>query len=353
MSSTAPSPFTVSVDQISPREWEQWLEGFEDASVYQTRQFGVACWDERQLSHLVLRREGRVVAMAQIRIIKVPLLDRGVAFIRWGPLMRRRGAGFDEQVMRQMTAALCQEYVVRRGLLLRVIPNLFENDPGAETIRSHWLSLGFKPNHRVHHYHTARVDLSPDLDTLRANLQSRWRSYLKNAEKAGFIVTMDCGDDQYERFARMYHELMARKHFETGVDIEDFRQVQRTLPAASKMQVLVCQKDGVDLNALVVSAHGDTGIYLLAATSDEGLKTRGAYLLQWRAMEHLKQQGFRWYDLGGMNPDRNPGVYQFKSGLGGAECSHLGCFELSGHWLSTASVALGEKLRALKRRAKP
>ena len=49
---------------------------------------------------------------------------------------------------------------------------------------------------------------------------------------------------------------------------------------------------------LVASAMGDSAIYLLGATSDEGLKSKGAYLLQWTLIKWLKECGFKWYDSG-------------------------------------------------------
>ena len=53
---------------------------------------------------------------------------------------------------------------------------------------------------------------------------------------------------------------------------------------------------------LVASAMGDSAIYLLGATSDDGLNSKGAYLLQWTLIQWLKENGIRWYDLGGIDP---------------------------------------------------
>jgi lipid II:glycine glycyltransferase (peptidoglycan interpeptide bridge formation enzyme) len=115
------------------------------------------------------------------------------------------------------------------------------------------------------------------------------------------------------------------------------------------MRVFLADKEGKVYNALVVAAAGDTGIYLLAATSDAGLKSKGAHLLQWRAIEWLKSQGYRWYELGGINPEKNPGVFQFKNGLGGEDVHQVGVFESSGSTLSRACVRAGEQLRAAAR----
>jgi lipid II:glycine glycyltransferase (peptidoglycan interpeptide bridge formation enzyme) len=118
------------------------------------------------------------------------------------------------------------------------------------------------------------------------------------------------------------------------------------------MRIFLCEKDGQTLNAIVVSALGDSGIYLLGATSEEGLKPRGAYLLQWRALQWLKERGCRWYDLGGINPETNPGVFHFKSGLGGKDVRQLPALELSGNWMSTFCVRAAENGRSLVHKLK-
>ena len=81
------------------------------------------------------------------------------------------------------------------------------------------------------------------------------------------------------------------------------------------MQIMICEDRGAPVAGLVVSAIGGSAIYLLGATSDDGLKSKGAYLLQWNMIQWLKQNGVRWYDLGGIDPEANRGVYSFKKGI--------------------------------------
>jgi lipid II:glycine glycyltransferase (peptidoglycan interpeptide bridge formation enzyme) len=76
------------------------------------------------------------------------------------------------------------------------------------------------------------------------------------------------------------------------------------------------------------------------------MKAKGSYLLQWRMMQWLRQRGCRWYDLGGINPQRNPGVYHFKSGFGGQEVLQCGCLEASRSVLSLSCVRAAEGIKA-------
>jgi lipid II:glycine glycyltransferase (peptidoglycan interpeptide bridge formation enzyme) len=93
-------------------------------------------------------------------------------------------------------------------------------------------------------------------------------------------------------------------------------------------------------------------VYLLGATGDDGLKAKGSYLLQWRLLERLKEVGCHWYDLGGIDPKSNPGVYHFKQGLSGDEAVEIGPYDAHGSLLSRLTADFGERLRRLAERTR-
>jgi lipid II:glycine glycyltransferase (peptidoglycan interpeptide bridge formation enzyme) len=158
---------------------------------------------------------------------------------------------------------------------------------------------------------------------LRRNLDKKWRNQLTRSEKNGLTVVAGTGTDEYRRFCRIYKQMQERKAFESTVDIEEFGRIQEDLPETQRMQIMICEQEGVPVAGMVSSNMGDSAIYLLGATSDKGLNSKGAYLLQWALMQRLKENGSKWYDLGGIDPERNPGVYHFKSGLSGTDVSQL------------------------------
>jgi lipid II:glycine glycyltransferase (peptidoglycan interpeptide bridge formation enzyme) len=348
--SFAESKFTIKVDGINAVQWHALLQQFDDAGIYQTWTYGAVHWSPGQLSHITLERDGEVIAMVQLRIIHVPLIKKGIAYIRSGPVCRRRNEPFNQAALREIIKAVKDEYVDRRGLVLRMIPSVFESDPFAESFRSNLAAFGLKRNDEVRTYRTVRLDLTPSLQELRRRLSPKWRNKLNGAERNALTIREGASADLYDEFMTAYQEMMARKKFDTTVDVAEFKEIQTQLPDKFKMQVFLCENDGKILNALVVSAIGDTAVYLLGATSDEGLKLKGAYLLQWRAIQWLKERGCRWYDLGGIDPVQNPGVYEFKSGFSGEETSQLGTFELSTNWTSSVCVAATEQLQSVVRK---
>lgn len=313
----------IEVDRVTPAEWTEMLDLFQDANLYQTWSYGEIRWGEKNLSHLVLRRNGEIGGMAQLRIIRPANLNFGIAYLRWGPLCHRRGRELDPETIRCMARALQQEYVGKRGLLLRVLPNAFVGSPRAELFQDAFSGFTTESFTVQKMYRTFILDLTPPIEELRRKLDKKWRNQLTRSEKNGLKVVVGNGPDEYRLFCRMYNQMRKRKAFETTVDVEEFGRMQKCLPQSHRMRVLICAQEGIPVAGLVASAMGNSAIYLLGATGDNGLNSKGAYLLQWTLVQWLKQNGFEYYDLGGIDPERNPGVFHFKSGLSGSDVSHI------------------------------
>jgi lipid II:glycine glycyltransferase (peptidoglycan interpeptide bridge formation enzyme) len=146
--------------------------------------------------------------------------------------------------------------------------------------------------------------------------------------------------------------MRTRKSFDTTVDVNEFARIQETLPESQRMRVLVCESEGVPIAGLVVSRIGNSAIYLLGATGDEGIKAKGAYLLQWTMIQWLKESGVRWYDLGGIDPVGNPGVYSFKKGFSGNDVCQLAPVTASESAVSSFIVKAGYALQRTVRKYK-
>jgi lipid II:glycine glycyltransferase (peptidoglycan interpeptide bridge formation enzyme) len=68
--------------------------------------------------------------------------------------------------------------------------------------------------------------------------------------------------------------------------------------------------------------------------------------LIWEQIQWLKDHGIRFFDLGGIDPEANPGGYRFKSGLSGRDVRHIGEFEACAGGLSRRLVHGAERARA-------
>jgi hypothetical protein len=338
--------FTVEIDRVTESEWSRLLDRFADASLYQTWAYGAVRWGAGQLSHLILRRNGMPVAMAQVRIVQLPVVKAGVAYLRWGPVCTLKNESWDPAVWRAVNEALIDEYVRRRRLTLSVLPWMFNQDPAAAEASALAREMGFVNVGSTNVYQSLRVDLRPSLEAIRTKLAHKWRNQLNAGERNNLEVGEGTSSALYREFAALYREMMARKRFDTSVNIDEFERIQERLPDSQKLMIFIARGTaGVALSGLVASTIGTTGIYLLGATGDAGMKAKSSYVLQWNAIRHLKQLGCEWYDLGGINVAANPGVYHFKQGMGGEEVLHVGRYDRHENALSKLAVNALERLR--------
>ena len=336
------SRYRTEVDNVTEQEWSELGGHFEDASLYQTWAYGSIRWGEKNLSHIVLKDGDDPVAIAQLRIVRPKGIKAGVAYLRWGPLCHSRTRGLDADVVRAMADALRKEYTDRRGLCLEIVPHAFAESRRADVFQGAFEQYQRKSVVGTEKYRTFLLDLSPPLDDVRRTLHRRWRGYLNAAERNELRVSEGDDLERYGAFCRLYAQMWRRKRFWTGVHVEEFARIQERLPQFERMKIFLCEHKGSPVAALVCSAMGDTGIYLLGASIDADMRLKASYLLHWNVIKWLKNSGIRYYDLGGIDPTENPGGYQFKRGLSGVDVSHISPLVACDNGLSMAFAKAGQ-----------
>jgi lipid II:glycine glycyltransferase (peptidoglycan interpeptide bridge formation enzyme)/glycosyltransferase involved in cell wall biosynthesis len=315
--------FQVEVDKVTELEWSLLISRFADANIYQTWAYASIRWGDNNLSHLVLKRDGEVVGIAQLRIIRPAPLRFGIAYLRWGPLCHVRERGLSPDVVRAMMSALREEYSQKRGLYLEIMPNAFVGSARADVFQSATGQFVSRPTLSQEKYRTLLLELTLPLEQLRKNLDRKWRNHLNASERNGLQIIQGTTLADYSAFTELYARMWGRKKFKTSVSVEEFGRIQDRLPQEQRMMVFQCLHQGRPIAAVVCPAIGESAIYLLGASVEEGMKLGASYLLQWTAIRWSKDKGSRYYDLGGIDPLENPGVYNFKKGLSGADVSHM------------------------------
>lgn len=345
--------YSVSVDGMDHNAWTEILCQFNDTSVFQTWSYGKERCGEENLSHIVLRRDGHLLAAAQVMLLRTPFFGLGAAFVHWGPLWHPQGSEACQEDLLRFLHALRDEYAVKRKLLVRLVPRDFEDESGsfAQLVAQE----GYRPARHLRPKKTIIVDLAPSIQDLRKNLSHGWRQSLNRAERSNLEIRIVTNDSVCETFPAVFGEMHRRQKFVGGENITPVMNVQRDLPEHLKTKFFMCYYEGQAVAGMGCSPLGDTAFCWVAAASQEGLQLRAAQLVWWRAVEHVKEQGFRQIDLGGSDEERVPGPTRFKRMLAGreyVEVTFAGPFEA---WSSPASVTvvhLGEwareKLHATK-----
>lgn len=320
--------YTAEFDTVNKHEWYNIIAQFSDSNIYQTWSYDAVRCGEDNISHFTLHSANKIVAAAQARIVRIPVLGLGAAYIRWGPLWQLRNQNADPTVFRMAVRALRNEYVCRRGLILRIFPVLYDND--SNSFNNTLLTEGYTPTPEESSQRTLILDIQPPIEEVRKNLKQKWRNCLNRAERNQLELIEGTEDSLFVDFIGIYRELLRRKKFPEPNDINEFRMIQRELPTKFKMGIFLCRSNGLSSAGAICTAIGETGIYLFGATNGQGMKNKGSYLAQWKAIQWMKNNGCRYYNLNGINPLINPGSYHFKAGISGKsgkDVHYLGRFD--------------------------
>jgi len=329
--------YLAEIDQISEQNWNKALSAFDDATVYQSWAYGAV--RSGRASRLVLRKDGEIVGLAQMRLYIAPIVRSGLAYLHWGPLWRKRGKDPDIGVLSKIVCAVRDEYAIRRGLYLWVRPAFYDIEEGAAEVArviSESQLVRLDTGGRV-----LCMDLRASIEHLRRGLAQKWRNQLNAAERNGLTIATGTGEDLLEAFVSIHAEMATRKRLSYGNSMREFVHIFRALPTSIRPSVVLCRRESQLLAGAVISTLGSMGIYLFGATSNNGLQLKASNLVQWHCVRVLKELGALRYDLTSINPERNPGTYHFKAGLcgkNGGEARPIGEYEFSGSRLSTGLI---------------
>ncbi|MCH8822883.1 MAG: peptidoglycan bridge formation glycyltransferase FemA/FemB family protein [Planctomycetes bacterium] len=319
----------LTVKSIDRKQWLTLVKRFSDFSYRQDWVYANALAERRRAIsvNVVIEGDGELLGLANVRVKNVPLGLGGLAYVSWGPIVWQDKSDHHSRYFLCMNA-LRDEFVKRRNLLLRVdIQPALREPILSENINAPLAEIGFTRATNVQQERTLIVDLNYPEETLRSQLAQKWRNCLNQAQRNGLTIRTGNSSEIMQEFSELFNTFIKHKQFSVDLDAEFFASVQQSNDHACRFDVALAEINGHVVAGEVTSMLGDTCIYLLGATEKEGLKTKASYMLQWNAITTAKERGFRWYDLGGIDPITNPGVYHFKKGLGGKDVFSPGVFE--------------------------
>ncbi len=339
--------FRVEIDNICKNEWISNLKLFKDASVIQTWDFAEITSKSQFgcVSRLVLYRGKKVAAMVQVRIVALPFIPAGIAYVIYGPLWKRFGEKEDFKVFKAVLKALYQEYAVQRKLFLRIQPNIIYREN--QEINEILSELGFKNSKNSKKYRTIYLDVTRSLLKIRMGFRKKWRQNLNRSDKKPIEIKIGSTQKEYDDLIEVYSEMLDQKKIISEVNTVLWEKILRKLPYIEKPNLIMGYYKSQPVAGMIISNIGEIGFPILAATNKIGRKRYGSYPIFWMAIKWLKESECKQFDLGGIDPENVPSTYYFKRGLGGREATFISPFEACINPLSLVIVSLAELARYL------
>ena len=202
---------------------------------------------------------------------------------------------------------------------------------------------------------TVLVDLLEDEARLLARMKPKTRYNIRLAQRRGVTVAVLPAAAARGRpladWYRLYRATAARHRITTHSE-RYFAALFELAAAAAAPELFLLSAGYRDelLGGIVVSICGRMGRYLYGASAPRRRELMANYALQWAALRLARERGCHTYDLYGIPPAADPshpwfGLYQFKTGFGGAIVHRRGCWDYALQPLSYRLLRQGELLR--------
>ena len=156
------------------------------------------------------------------------------------------------------------------------------------------------------------IDLSADPDAILERMSADTKRRIRKADAAGVAVEVE-SHPPLARLCRFFGALREMQ-IDRGLHPVRTAPLERMFEEGRAL-LLSNETEGSSGGYLMLYRAGDKAIWLHGV--GRGTTPDSGQLLQWRAIEALKQRGVRWYDLGGVPSDPASGIRPYKQGFGG------------------------------------
>jgi len=266
---------------------------------------------------------GKVSALARIEGRTLPLVGK-VAWMPKGPALHENDMG---DAISSLRAAL-----TRHNFIACITDRYVQSIVGES----------WQPR-------TIWIDLALGLDALSKKLDSQWRYGTRHALREGVIIRTTTAANDVSAFFNLCNSLSASKGFSLpGSEALMLELIHSALPnGAVSMKLYVGEVNGVIAGGALIARSGTHLHYLWGASDRRFSKYRVSEAVQWQVIEDGVTAGMTRYDLEGIDPIGNPGVYEFKRKMGGHEVTLQGMETMPLSWVGSVAVSLGRRMGKL------
>jgi hypothetical protein len=313
----APQRYRLEVFDDIGRQWDEVVAHFADMCLEQMAAYAVPRWGASRLCGLVLRDvvTNEPLAAALAVIATLPLIKLGLAYVKFGPLWRRRDRPANPAILAAALAAVKEAFAVDRRLVVRVMP---PPDPDHEAQWSKALAAAaFAHGGPAPDPHRYMVDLRLPEPAQMASLGSKWRANLNKTLASRLDIREVDLKQALPDFLELYRTMVARKQFTDRHNVEALPAFAAAAAGTPELGVrlFLAYHDGHAVAGSMLVGAGDRVFAAFSASNEQALSLRAGYALRWWIINRLRGTQSRWLDLGGTEGDA--GLRSFKTGIVG------------------------------------
>lgn len=338
----------MKIKEINDKEiWEKFLLSCQEKTFLQS-------WDWGEFSRTMGEKIWRLGIFDLDTLVAVVLVEKKITkrgtflLVPHGPVIAKTAKG----TLKVLTERLKEIARNENAAFLRINPVLQRNEENTDIFKS----LGYREAPlQMHPEASWKLDITPDQETLLAQMRKTTRYLIRQAQKNENIRISQSSDiKDVELFSKFHDQVSQRQRFVPF----SLGYLQKEFSAFIKDDAVRLffshHNNEIAAGSFVIFWSG-IGFYHHAISVPKYAKFSTPYLLQWEAIKEAKRRGCQLYDFWGfIDPVLQPnhpwaGPTLFKMGFGGQAHQYVKTQDLplgKKYWLTWVF----EKVRRMKRR---
>lgn len=209
-------------------------------------------------------------------------------------------------------------------VFIRIRPQL-KSDEFSKNI---FKDLGFiKAPMHLHAELTSQLDIAKSEEELLALIRKGTRYEIRKAIKENIKVTTSTDEEEMKKFYDVQVETAKRQKF-VPFSYKFLHEQFKVFTENGKALLYKAEFENKLLAQAFIIFYNREAVYHYGASTDEGRRHPGAYLIQWEAIKEAKRRGMTRYNFWGVAPEnkknhRFSGLSLFKRGFGGEDFEYL------------------------------
>lgn len=271
-------------------------------------------------------------------IIKMPLpFKKSYLYIPHGPAMdfNQMTGGIDNAVRNfmQYLKTLAKE---QKSIFVKA-------EPLQDSIAQFLAKNKFKKSKKeIQPHKTIILDLLKSEEEILAAMHHKTRYNIKVAEKSG--VGVESSSD-VDTFWELVKKTTQRQKFSPHPK-DYYKKLFHFFNKEGAVQtsLFFATLEGKPIAGALVLTYGNVAYYLHGGSDYNFRKVMAPHWLHWFLIREMKKQGFKYYDFGGSEGEKWPGLTRFKLGWGGRTVEYPGSFDLTTSWWWHLFYKIGRKV---------
>ena len=317
---------TLTVQEITDKEqWNTFLLSQPRGHLLQTYEWGEL---NKYLGGTIYRLgaldDGRMVGAMLLTVAPVPL-PRKIPGVTLNWLYSVRGPTVESPDSPALAVLISYAHTLAKrehAVVLRVEPNIADDDPNEHAWLAAYHRLGFRTNPiAVHGRRSWVLDIRPPAEKLLADLKMTWRQNVRSAERKGVTIREATSDADFDAYYELLKVTSERDDF--FIHNKDYhKEIYRLFASKGDAVLYLAEHEGEAIAAKMLLRFGDWCWDMFGASSNQKRNLKPTYLLQYRCFLWAKSKGCSYFDFRTIPEILEPGeemwgVYEYKKGFGG------------------------------------